>query len=117
MTTTASGTPAPYGMACGGTNQPVCPAGRHIAAFNYGVAFVYDATTGAQLAQYTLTAATSKGINDMTISGNAVYFSNTTAPGGAGSEVQFKLQLGPGGALPPGDVPATGSDAPPRIPQ
>ena len=101
-----------YGMACGGNNQPVCPAGVTSPAFNYGVAFVYDATTGAQLAQYTLTAATSKGINDMTISGNAVFFSNTTAPSGAGSEVQFKLQLGPGGALPPGDVPATAPRSP-----
>ena len=99
-------------MACGGNNQPVCPAGVTSPAFNYGVAFVYDATTGAQLAQYTLTAATSKGINDMTISGNAVYFSNTTAPSGVGSEVQFKLQLGPGGALPPGDVPATAPRSP-----
>ena len=41
----------------------------------------------------------------MTISGNAVFVSNTTAPNGAGTEVQFKLQLGAGGALPPGDVP------------
>ena len=101
-----------YGMACGGINQPVCPAGVTSPASNYGVAFVYDATTGAQLAQYTLTAATSKTMNDMTISGNAVYFSNTTAPSGAGSEVQFKLQLGPGGALPPGDVPATAPRSP-----
>ena len=108
-----------YGIACGGNNQAVCPAGVTSPAVNYGVTFVYDATTGAQLAQYTLTSANSKTINDMTISGNAVYFSNTTAPstgtGGVsnGSEVQFKLQLLPGGALPPGDVPAT---APPRAP-
>src|SRR4029078_1644341 len=37
---------------------------------------------------------------------------NTTAPSGAGSEVQFKLQLGAGGALPPGDVPATAPRSP-----
>lgn len=96
-----------YGMACGGPGQAVCPAPvpAGMRVFNYGVAFVYDATTGAQLAQYTLSTAQAKTINDMTIANNAVWFSNTTAPSGAGSEVQFKLQLGPGGALPPGDVP------------
>ena len=99
------------GLACNGTTTP-CPPGVTPPVVNYGAAFVYDATTGAQLAQYTLTSANSKTINDMTISGDAVYFSNTTAPSGAGSEVQFKLQLGPGGALPPGDVPATAPRSP-----
>jgi hypothetical protein len=94
-----------YGMACGGTNQPACPAGITPPRTNYGVLFVWNATTGAQLAQYTLSTAAAKTINDMTISGNSVFVSNTTAPNGPGTEVQFRLQLGAGGALPPGDVP------------
>jgi hypothetical protein len=94
-----------YGMACGVGTQPACPAGITPPRTNYGVLFVWDATTGAQLAQYTLSTAAAKTINDMTISGNSVFVSNTTAPNGPGTEVQFRLQLGPGGALPPGDVP------------
>src|SRR4051794_7245808 len=35
------------GMACGGTNQPACPAGTPSPQFNYGAIFVYDANTGA----------------------------------------------------------------------
>ena len=53
-------------------------------------------------------------MNDITIADNAVFVSNTTAPGTApaGSpteDVQFKIQLGPGGALPPGDTPPSGN--------
>jgi hypothetical protein len=95
-----------YGMACGGGGtQPACPAGITPPRTNYGVLFVWDGTTGAQLAQYTLSTAAAKTINDITISGNAVFVSNTTAPSGVGTEVQFRLALGPGGALPAGDVP------------
>jgi hypothetical protein len=97
------------GMACGGTNQPTCPAGTPARQFNYGVIFVYDATTGAELAQYTTTNASAKTMNDITISHNAVFISNTTAPGAAGTETQFEILLGPGGALPPGDTPPPGN--------
>src|SRR5262245_3721426 len=89
-----------YGMACGGNNQPACPAGLPTPITNYGAVFVFDATSGAQLAQYTLTNAATKGINDIIITGNAAYISNTN-----GDQVVFRIPLGPGGALPPGDVP------------
>src|SRR5262249_11947570 len=81
------------------------------------VLFVWDASTGAELAQYTISAAAAKTMNDITIVNvntsaacptapcQAVFISNTTAPFGPGTEVQFELPLGPGGALPPGDVP------------
>src|SRR5262249_772122 len=97
------------GMACGGNNQPACPAGTPTPQFNYGALFVYDATTGAKLPQFTITNATAKTMNDITIANNAVFISNTTAPGPAGTEAQWELQLGPGGALPPGDTPPPGN--------
>jgi hypothetical protein len=97
------------GMACGGTGQPACPAGTPSPQFNYGVIFVYDANTGAELAQYTTTNATAKTMNDITIANNAVFVSNTTAPGPAGTENQIKIQLSTGGALPPGDIPPPGN--------
>jgi hypothetical protein len=97
------------GMACGGTGQPACPAGTPTPQFNYGVIFVYDATTGAELAQFTTTNARTKTMNDITISHNAVFVSNTAAPGVAGTENQIKIQLGPGGSLPPGDTPPPGN--------
>src|SRR5439155_22198753 len=40
------------GMACGGPGQATCPAGTPPRQFNYGAIFVYDATTGVELAQY-----------------------------------------------------------------
>jgi len=98
------------GMACGGpAPQPACPAGTPSPQFNYGAIFVFDASTGAELAQYTTTNAPTKTMNDITIAGNAVFVSNTTAPGLAGTENQIKIQLGPGAALPPGDVPPPGN--------
>ena len=103
------------GMACGGGGtQPACPAGTPSPQFNYGAIFVYNATTGKELAQYTTTNAATKTMNDITIADNAVFVSNTTAPGTApaGSPTeddQFEIKLGPGGALPPGDTPPTGN--------
>jgi hypothetical protein len=98
------------GMACGGGGtQPACPAGTPAQQFNYGAIFVYDASTGAELAQYTTTNASAKLMNDITIAHNAVFISSTTAPGAAGTENQFEIQLGAGGALPPGDVPPSGN--------
>jgi hypothetical protein len=97
------------GMACGGTNQPACPAGTPSPQFNYGAIFVYDGNTGAELAQYTTTNASTKLMNDITIAGNAVFVSNTTAPGALGTENQLEIPLGAGGALPPGDSPPPGN--------
>src|SRR4029450_1767552 len=67
-----------------------------------GTLFVFNATTGAQLAAYKITDAVAKTMNDMVVTPTAVWVSNTPAPSGAGSEVQHKLTLGPGGSLPPG---------------
>jgi hypothetical protein len=102
------------GMTCGQKNaQGVittpCPAGAVTPQVNYGAIFVYDANTGAEIAQYTVTNASAKLMNDITIADNAVFISNTTAPGAVGTEQQDEIQLGPGGSLPPSDTPPTGN--------
>ena len=47
------------------------------AVVNTGEVFVYDATSGALLAAYAITNAATKFINDITITNNVVYISNT----------------------------------------
>jgi hypothetical protein len=88
---------------------------------NYGAIFVYDGTTGAELAQYTVTNLAGKLMNDMTIAHNRLVIANTTAPAcnppvppattptNTNCDTQFEIPLGPGGALPPGDTPPTGN--------
>ena len=81
------------------------------AVVNTGEVFVYDATSGQLLAAYPVTNAASKFINDITITNNVVYISNTLAAS-PGADVQFKIPLGPGGALPPGGEVSGGEPAP-----
>ena len=82
-----------------------------------GEIFVYDAGSGALLAAYTiLPVGPPKTMNDLIITGNAVWISDTAAPTGAGSETQFKLPLGPGGSLPPGGEVSGGVPAPTSTP-
>ncbi len=67
-----------------------------------GCLFVWDAATGVELAVYKVTDATSRTMNDMIVTDTDVWVSDTSAPNGAGTEVQHVMKLGPGGALPPG---------------
>src|SRR5579862_7450068 len=109
------------GMACSGTGANACPAGTPSPQVNYGAIFVYDATTGAELAQYTVTNLAGKLMNDMTIAHNALFIANTTAPAcnppvppattptNTNCDTQYEIPLGPGGALPPGDTPPSGN--------
>ena len=63
-----------------------------------GQAYVYDASTGATLAVYQLTAPGTL-VNDVALAGDAAYFTDSFQP------VLYRLPLGPGGALPaPGAV-------------
>jgi len=63
-----------------------------------GQAYVYDASTGATLAVYQLTAPGTL-VNDVALTGDAAYFTDSFQP------VLYRLPLGPGGALPaPGAV-------------
>jgi hypothetical protein len=77
-----------------------------------GKAWVFDATTGAELGAYTLvptaTPQLPRFINDVVATDTAVYFSNTVGSTAAGTVYNFfRIPFGPGGALPPGDpVPA-----------
>jgi sugar lactone lactonase YvrE len=68
-----------------------------------GRAFVYDAATGAQLANYQLTANPSF-INDVVVTKRAVWFTDSV------NKVLYKLALGPEGQLPAAaqTVPLTG---------
>ncbi len=59
-----------------------------------GNAYVFDAQTGAELASYQLTTASSKFINDVIVTGDAAYFTNSFA-----AEI-YRVPLGPGGSLP-----------------
>jgi hypothetical protein len=63
-----------------------------------GMAYVYDAATGAEVGAYTLTGPGSF-INDVIVTKDAAYFTNSS------QAVFYKLPLGPGGSLPaPGAV-------------
>lgn len=58
-----------------------------------GQAYVYDATTGATLAVYQLTAPGTL-VNDVALTGDAAYFTDSFRA------MLYRLPLGPGGALP-----------------
>ena len=59
-----------------------------------GGAFVFDATTGAQLAYYQLATAFPSFVNDVIVTREAAYFTDSFRP------VFYRLPLGPGGELP-----------------
>jgi sugar lactone lactonase YvrE len=59
-----------------------------------GAAYVYDARTGAPIADYLLTPTAPRFINDNVLTKDAVYFTDSQRPW------FYRLPLGPGGALP-----------------
>ena len=60
---------------------------------------MFDAATGALLAEYQLTTKTPSFINDVVVTRDAAYFTNSNQP------ELYRLPLGPGGSLPAaGDV-------------
>ena len=59
-----------------------------------GRAFVFDAGSGAELASYQLTTASAKFVNDVIVTRDAAYFTNSFA-----AEI-YRVPLGPGGRLP-----------------
>lgn len=59
-----------------------------------GHAYIYDADTGAELADYTLTTATPSFINDVIVTNDAAYFTNSNR-----GEF-YRVPLGPAGELP-----------------
>ncbi len=64
-----------------------------------GMAFVFDGSSGALLAEYQLTTKTPSFINDVVVTRDAAYFTNSNQP------ELYRLPLGPGGSLPaPGDI-------------
>lgn len=63
-----------------------------------GKAYVFDGSTGQKLAEYQLTTATPTFINDVVITRDAAYFTDSQRP------YLYKLPLGPGGSLPAPDA-------------
>ena len=59
-----------------------------------GNGFVYDATTGESVAAYTLTPGAPTFINDVVVTTDAAYFTESNRP------VVYRVPLGPGGSLP-----------------
>jgi streptogramin lyase len=59
-----------------------------------GAAYVYDAATGDPVADYLLTPAAPRFINDAVLTKEAIYFTDSMRPW------LYKLPLGPGGSLP-----------------
>jgi hypothetical protein len=57
-----------------------------------GMAFVFDAETGAELASYQLATSSTTFVNDVVVTREAAYFTDSRQP-------CFRLPLGPGGAL------------------
>jgi hypothetical protein len=68
-----------------------------VAGGRTGHAYVYDTTTGGNVADYTLTTYTGTLVNDVTITPDAVYFTDTFRP------VFYKVPLVKGGRLPEGN--------------
>src|SRR6476469_803918 len=63
-------------------------------------AYVYDAATGAQIADITLPDAAGSGIiNDVVATRDAVYFTNTNQPTSPTANVLFKVPLGKHGEI------------------
>ncbi len=63
-------------------------------------AYVYDAKTGAQIADITLPVAAGSGIiNDVVATRDAVYFTNTNSAASPGANVLFKVPLGKHGEI------------------
>ena len=69
-----------------------------------GHAYVYDARSGDLVRDYTLTTAAGKFINDVVVTKDAVFFTDSV------NKVLYKLDLGAGGSLPAGSttLPLTG---------
>ncbi len=59
-----------------------------------GQGYVFDAATGTQLATYQLATTAPSFVNDVVVTRNAVYFTDSFQP------VLYRVPLGPGGALP-----------------
>lgn len=59
-----------------------------------GKAFVFDAETGAELANYQLATTTPTFINDVVVTREAAFFTDSNQP------VLYRLPLGPAGAIP-----------------
>lgn len=69
-----------------------------VAGGNTGSAYVYDARTGESVGAYTLVSGRQSFINDVTVTREAAYFTDSA------SSVIFRLPLGPGGRLPAPDA-------------
>lgn len=69
-----------------------------VAGGGTGMAFVYNPQTGDSIASYELTAAENTFINDVIVTGDAAYFTNSFRP------FIYRIPLGPGGS--PADVTA-----------
>lgn len=65
-----------------------------VAGGGTGNAWVYDADTGEQLAMYTFSTADNKFINDVVVTRDAAYFTNSF------QQEYYRVPLGAGGALP-----------------
>ena len=72
------------------------PKGRHlfVAGGPFGAAYVYDASSGATLATYQLTSEPVTLVNDVFVTRDAAYFTDSFRP------VLYRLPLGKRGALP-----------------
>lgn len=69
-----------------------------VAGGGTGMAYVYDAATGEELAAYTLTTSTPTFVNDVIVTRQAAYFTDSQQP------VLYRLPLRPGGRLPDADA-------------
>jgi sugar lactone lactonase YvrE len=65
-----------------------------VAGGGTGKAYVYDADTGALAQEYTLTALSSTFVNDVIVTRQAAYFTDSARA------VYYRIPLGPGGRLP-----------------
>jgi hypothetical protein len=69
-----------------------------VAGGGTGSGYVYNASTGESVAAYALTPGAPTFINDVVVTTDAAYFTESNRP------VLYRVPLGPGGQLPPQDA-------------
>jgi sugar lactone lactonase YvrE len=86
------------------TGMKVDDHGRlFVAGAGTGKAFVYDANTGADIAQYQLTTASPTFVNDVVVTGTGAYFTDSM------NQVLYRIPIGHDGALGAAEtIPLTG---------
>jgi len=101
---------APAGRSAAGLKLDVPHQLLFVAGALTGNAYVYDARTGASVASFSFGTPGSSLLNDVVVTRDAAYFTDSFAP------VLYKIPIGPGGALGAGETIALSGPAATVVP-